>query len=96
MTPSPLADQLGEVGKRPEPFDIIEGAQPPLRPLHLVVRETEFCGLRLGGLFQAQNAGEQSEFGSQTTLRLTNPPELRGFLPARKPRRFACTAWWGM
>ena len=31
-----------------------------------------------GGLFQAQNAGEQSEFGSQTTLRLTNPPELRG------------------
>ena len=33
-----------------------------------------------GGLFQAQNAGEQSEFGSQTTLRLTNPPELRGFL----------------
>ena len=24
-----------------------------------------------GGLFQAQNAGEQSEFGSQTTLRLT-------------------------
>ena len=38
-----------------------------------------------GGLFQAQNAGEQSEFGSQTTLRLTNPPELRGFLSTRKP-----------
>ena len=51
MTPSPLADQLGEVGKRPEPFDIIEGAQPPLRPLHLVVRETEFCGQRLAGDF---------------------------------------------
>ena len=31
-----------------------------------------------GGRIQAQNAGEQSEFGSQTTLRLTNPPELRG------------------
>ena len=31
-----------------------------------------------GGLFQAQNAGEQSEFGSQTTLRLTNPPEFTG------------------
>ena len=29
-----------------------------------------------GGRIQAQNAGEQSEFGSQTTLRLTNPPEL--------------------
>ena len=26
-----------------------EGAQPLLRPLHLVVRETEFCGLRLAG-----------------------------------------------
>ena len=49
-----------------------------------------------GGLFQAQNAGEQSEFGSQTTLRLTNPPELRGFLSTRKPPRFVGTAWWGM
>src|SRR5271166_6254889 len=47
-----------------------------------------------GGLFQAQNAGEQSEFGSQTTLRLTNPPELRGFLSTRKPPRFVGTAWW--
>ena len=49
-----------------------------------------------GGLFQAQNAGEQSEFGSQTTLRLTNPPELRGFLSTRKPPRFVGTGWWGM
>ena len=47
-----------------------------------------------GGLFQPQNAGEQSEFGSQTTLRLTNPPELRGFLSTRKPPRFVGTAWW--
>ena len=46
-----------------------------------------------GGLFQAQNAGEQSEFGSQTTLRLTNPPELRGFLSTRKPPRFVGTVW---
>ena len=39
-----------------------------------------------GGLFQAQDAGEQSEFGSQTTLRLTNPPELGGFcLPGNRP-----------
>ena len=46
-----------------------------------------------GGLFQAHNAGEQSEFGSQTTLRLTNPPELQGFcLPETAP---VCrTAWW--
>ena len=29
-----------------------EGAQPLLRPLHLVVRETEFCGLRLAGYFR--------------------------------------------
>ena len=49
-----------------------------------------------GGLFQAQNAGERSEFGSQTATRLTNRPELRGFLPTRKPRRFAGTVWWGM
>ncbi len=28
-----------------------EGAQPPLRPLHLVGREMEFCGLRLAGDF---------------------------------------------
>ena len=49
-----------------------------------------------GGRIQAQNAGEQSEFGSQTTLRLTNPPELRGFLSTRKPPRFVGTAWWGM
>ena len=34
------------------PFDIIEGAQPPLRLLHLVVRETEICGLRLAGYFR--------------------------------------------
>ena len=47
-----------------------------------------------GGRIQAQNAGEQSEFGSQTTLRLTNPPELRGFLSTRKPPRFVGTAWW--
>ena len=39
------------VDGRYEPFDIIEGAQPPLRPLHLVVRETEFCGQRLAGDF---------------------------------------------
>ena len=47
-----------------------------------------------GGRFQPQNAGERPEFGSQTATRLTNRPELRGFLPARKPRRFACTVWW--
>ena len=44
-----------------------------------------------GGRFQPQNAGERPEFGSQTATRLTNRPELRGFLPARKPRRFAGT-----
>ena len=49
-----------------------------------------------GGRFQPQNAGERPEFGSQTATRLTNRPELRGFLPARKPRRFAGTVWWAM
>ena len=47
-----------------------------------------------GGRFQAQNAGERPEFGSQTATRLPNRPELRGFLSTRKPRRFAGTAWW--
>ena len=47
-----------------------------------------------GGRFQAQNAGERPDFGSQTANCLTNRPELRGFLPTRKPRRFAGTAWW--
>ena len=49
-----------------------------------------------GGRFQPQNAGERPEFGSQTATRLANRPELRGFLPARKPRWFAGTIWWGM
>ena len=41
-----------------------------------------------------QNAGERSEFGSQTATRSANRPELRGFLPTWKPRRFAETGWW--
>jgi hypothetical protein len=49
-----------------------------------------------GGGFRAQNAGERSEFGSQTATRLPNRPELRGFPPTRKPRRFAGTARWAM
>ena len=47
-----------------------------------------------GGRFQAQNTGERPEFGSQTATRLANRRELRGFLPTRKPRRFARTGWW--
>ena len=31
---------------------VVLGAQPPLRPLHPVVRETEFCGQRLAGDFR--------------------------------------------
>ena len=48
----PLTRPLADFAKLVEPFDIIEGAQPPLRPLHLVVRETEFCGQRLAGEFR--------------------------------------------
>ena len=51
----------------------------------LLVRETEFCGLRPAGGFQAQNAGERPEFCSQTALRLANPPKLREFPWTRKP-----------
>jgi hypothetical protein len=46
-----------------------------------------------GGRLQAQNAAERPEFGSQTATRLSNRPELRGFLSTRKPPRFAGTAW---
>ena len=36
--------------------------KPPLRPLHLVVRETEFCGQRLAGDFsrRTQENGRNS------------------------------------
>ena len=59
---------------------------------HLLVRGNGILWAETGGRFQAQNAGERPEFGSQTALSLTNRPELRGFLPTRKPRRFAGTA----
>ena len=36
-----LTRSLADFAKLVEPFDIIEGAQPPLRPLHLVVRESQ-------------------------------------------------------
>ena len=49
-----------------------------------------------GGRFQAQNAGERSEFGSQTTTRRAIGPKLRGFLCTRKPRRFAATGAEGI
>ena len=40
-------------GRRSElPGRAISKANPRLRPLHLVVRETEFCGLRLAGYFR--------------------------------------------
>ena len=38
----------------------------------------------------------RDRYGSQTATRLTNRPKLRGFLPTRKPRRFAGTAWWAI
>ena len=39
-----------------------------------------------GGRIQAQNAGERSEFGSQTATRRAVGPKLRGFLCTRKQR----------
>ena len=67
-----------------------QSVSPPRGPGNGILRA------ETGGRFQAQNAGERPEFGSQTALRLTNRPELRGFLPARIPRRFARTVWWAM
>src|SRR5271165_5916660 len=46
------------------------------------------------GLFQAQNAGEQSDFRFADHAAPHYPSESRGFLCTGKPRRFAGTAWW--
>ena len=50
------AHEAGFVDRRGSPslgtLSSSEGAQPPLRPLHLVGRETEFCGQRLAGDFR--------------------------------------------
>src|SRR5271166_6046839 len=70
--------------------DAPASASPSRRPGNGILRA------ETGGRFWAQNAGERPEFGSQTATRLTNRPELRGFLTTRKPRRFARTAWWAM
>jgi hypothetical protein len=68
----------------------IIGAQSPLRPLHLVVRETEFCGLRLAPISGAERGRTAGiRFADRDT---PQRPELRGFLTTRKPRRFAGTA----
>ena len=76
--------RVGSVGRRSAPAS----ASPSRGPGNGILwAET-------GGRFQAQNAGERPEFGSQTANRLTNRAELRGFLSPRKPRRFAGTAWW--
>ena len=45
--------------------------------------ETEYLRAETGGRIQVPNAGERSEFGSQTATRLTNRPKLRGFLQTR-------------
>ena len=42
---------MGEVADA-EGWGHLAKANPRLRPLHLVVRETEFCGLRLAGYFR--------------------------------------------
>ena len=76
---------------------ILATHEPRLRvPLDLAVWETEFCRQRLAGEFRPRTPGERSEFGSQTRTRLANRPELRGFPPTWKPRRFAGTGWWAM
>src|SRR5271166_5543620 len=67
----------------------LTNTKPWLRPLHLVVRETEFCGLRLAGDFRRRMRENGRNSVSQTANRRTNRPELRGFLSTRKPRRFA-------
>ena len=57
----------------------LANAKPRLRPLHLVVRETEFCGLRLAGYFRRRTRENSRIFGSQTTPRLTTRRNREGF-----------------
>ena len=84
-----LTRSLADFAKLVEPFDIIEGAQPPLRPLHLVVRETEFCGLRLAGEFRRrtrENGGNSARRPRHASLTDRNcegfrRPGNRGGLP---------------
>ena len=83
---TPLLPFQHSSGQPLPPRSIWQRRNPRLRPLHLVVRETEFCGLRLAGYFRRRMRENKSEFGSQTTLRLTNPPEYGGFcLPGNRP-----------
>ena len=56
-------------------------ANPRLRPLHLVVRETEFCGLRLAGYFR-----RRMRENSRNSVRRPRPASLtdrncEGFCP---------------
>ena len=39
-------------------------------------------------------AGSRRAVAPPPRTRLANRPKLRGFLPTRKPRRFAGTPWW--
>ena len=73
------------LGRRSAPAS----ASPSRRPGNGILRA------ETGGRFQAQNAVRTAgiRFADRDTpTRLTNRPELRGFLPTRKPRRFAGTA----
>src|SRR5271165_4855093 len=80
-----------------------EGAQPLLRPLHLVVRETEFCGLRLAGEFRRrtrENSGNSVRRPRHASLTDKNcegfcRPGNRGGLPGlhgggRSPCKLVC------
>ena len=68
-----------------------EGAQPPLRPLHLVGRETEFCGQRLAGDFRrrmrenGRNSVRRPRIASLTdrNCECFSPPGNRVGSPAR-------------
>ncbi len=57
---------------------MLRGKVAGLRPLHLVVRETEFCGLRLAGDFgrrTRENGRNSVRRTRQTHLRTSNPIE---------------------
>ena len=67
-----LTRSLADFAKLVEPFDIIEGAQPPASASPSRGPGNGILWAETGGRFQPQNAGERPEFGSQTATRLTN------------------------
>ena len=63
-------------------------ANPRLRPLHLVVREREFCGLRLAGYFRRRMRENSRNSVRRPRCASLTRRNYGGSLSTRKPPRF--------